>query len=164
MFAKGVLLSSLVVALCLILVSGKAVEYTISEDCLNCLCQATSKCNPLVNCTTSHCGPFFISRAYWVDSGRPVLLNDNPNREGAFMDCVTDMPCAADTIDKYVRRFRRDCNGDGVVSCIDYAYTHSMGPNGCKKSPPDTPYFRSLNTCIEKLKGPHTLEVSNTKV
>lgn len=31
-------------------------------------------------CTEGYCGPFWISRVYWVDAGRPTLPDDQPNR------------------------------------------------------------------------------------
>ena len=57
----------------------------IPEDCLGCLCQASTNCNVSTTCTGDGsylCGPFLISLPYWVDSGRFVLANDSADRKG----------------------------------------------------------------------------------
>ncbi|XP_076061491.1 lysozyme-like isoform X2 [Oratosquilla oratoria] len=156
MFAK-VVLSSLVVTLV-------CAEYTISDQCLDCICQACTQCDTSFNCTKEHCGPFLISYDYWVDSKRPVLLHDVPENEGAFQACVTDMPCAAETIENYVRKYDNDCNGDGVVDCIDYAYAHRMGPSGCHMTPPDNLYFRSIKKCIKKIEAQENFTYKNIQL
>lgn len=63
------------------------VASVVPEDCLGCLCQASSGCNLTTPCTTGHqylCGPFLISWAYWADAGKFVLANDNPDRKGGW--------------------------------------------------------------------------------
>ena len=68
----------------IIMLSGQ-VASVVPEDCLGCLCQASTKCNLTVPCTSGPqylCGPFLISWAYWADAGKFVLANDDPDRKG----------------------------------------------------------------------------------
>lgn len=61
------------------------VSSVVFEDCLKCMCYASSKCNLTFGCTSGQqilCGPFLISPEYWTESGRQVLPNDNPDRSG----------------------------------------------------------------------------------
>lgn len=44
-----------------------------SEDCVACLCDASSACNLTIGCFAGLCGPFLIGRQYWLDAGAPVL-------------------------------------------------------------------------------------------
>lgn len=56
----------------------------MTEVCLACICQASTNCNLATRCVSrgQYCGPFLISRPYWIDAGMPTLLDDNPNRPG----------------------------------------------------------------------------------
>ena len=63
------------------------VTDAVAADCLGCLCEASTSCNSTIGCTSAppggyFCGPFLISRAYWVDAGKPVLGGDDPERAG----------------------------------------------------------------------------------
>merc|ERR1711928_3484 len=57
----------------------------VPEDCLGCLCQASTGCNMTMSCTGGSqylCGPFLISWPYWADGGKFVLTDDDPQRLG----------------------------------------------------------------------------------
>ena len=57
----------------------------VPQDCLGCMCQASTGCNTTIGCTGGSqylCGPFLISWAYWADGGKSVLVNDNADRLG----------------------------------------------------------------------------------
>merc|ERR1711911_138782 len=57
----------------------------VPEDCLGCLCQASTGCNMTMGCTGGNqylCGPFLISWPYWADGGKFVLTDDDPQRLG----------------------------------------------------------------------------------
>lgn len=56
------------------------------------------------------CGPFLISKAYWIDAGRPTLSRDNPNREGAYETCANDPYCSATAVKQYMARFAQVCS------------------------------------------------------
>lgn len=103
----------------------------VSEICLGCICEAASNCNRSLGCSGDVCGLFRITWAYWADAGKPVIAQDNPNAEGAYVRCATEPFCAASTVQGYMRRFGKDCNGDGVVNCFDYAAIHRLGGYGC---------------------------------
>ncbi|XP_069684587.1 uncharacterized protein [Periplaneta americana] len=54
------------IILCLLLaVRGNEVP----EECLTCICEAASECDLRTTCGDSLCGPFGISRGFWLDSG-----------------------------------------------------------------------------------------------
>ncbi|CAL4130424.1 unnamed protein product [Meganyctiphanes norvegica] len=130
----------------------------VSPNCMGCICEASSNCNSTMGCSTPYpggyfCGPFLISLAYWTDAGKPVLQHDDPEKKGAFENCVTDLYCAADTLRRYMKKFssnqnRADCNNDGKVDCVDFAYMHLLGGYGCKDpSIVTTDYFTKFQTC-----------------
>lgn len=56
----------------------------MSEACLACICLGSTNCQLATGCVSNgqYCGPFLISKPYWLDAGRPVLLGDSPEREG----------------------------------------------------------------------------------
>lgn len=51
----------------------------MSQVCLGCICEAVSNCQTSLKCEGDVCGVFRITQPYWVDAGKPVLLNDDPN-------------------------------------------------------------------------------------
>jgi len=60
------------------------VRLRMSESCLACLCAASTDCQLSKGCVGGgeYCGPFLISKPYWLDAGTPVLLGDDAEREG----------------------------------------------------------------------------------
>jgi len=77
----------------------------MSDTCLGCICEATTNCNMTIGCMRGLCGPFLISKAYWVDSGRPTVPRDNPDRQGAYETCANDPYCSANAVRQYMARF-----------------------------------------------------------
>jgi Destabilase len=65
----------------------------------------------------------------------------------AYANCVNEPYCAAKTIQAYMKKFGQDCNGDGIVNCIDYAAIHKNGGYGCKGPLPPA-YDKAFNECI----------------
>ncbi|XP_064535968.1 lysozyme-like [Drosophila montana] len=120
----------------------------LNEVCLGCLCDAVSGCNQTRYCGDGACGLFHITRAYWADGGSLTLNNDSPQAEEAFVNCVSDPYCAANTIQNYMRKFGQDCNGDDVVDCYDYAAIHRLGGFGCKGELTQQ-YKNSLDECLK---------------
>nr|CAH0099702.1 unnamed protein product [Daphnia galeata] len=135
------------------------VASVVPEDCLGCLCQASTGCNMTIPCTTGQqylCGPFLISWAYWADAGKFVLANDDPERKGAFEACVQDAVCAGETVRGYMAKFAQDCNGDGVINCDDYAHLHILGGFGCNAPIDQTPFYKGYLACrttVQSLAG-----------
>ncbi|CAG9564954.1 unnamed protein product [Danaus chrysippus] len=75
----------------------------LNESCLRCLCHVAG-CDLGHSCTDGYCGPFYISRVYWVDAGKPTLPEDSPERKEG-----------------------EDCNEDGVTDCFDYMMINHHG-------------------------------------
>ncbi|KRF98111.1 uncharacterized protein Dwil_GK27471 [Drosophila willistoni] len=122
----------------------------VSLDCLECLCETISDCNLTLGCTGSTCGPFAITKPYWQHGGQLILRGDTlDNETQAFENCCNDVFCAGDTIQGYMRTFKQDCNGDGVIDCYDFGAIHTLGPYGCKGEVPQW-YGSKLRRCIEK--------------
>ncbi|XP_072945208.1 lysozyme-like [Epargyreus clarus] len=112
----------------------------LTEACYRCLCHVSTKCDQSHGCTAGYCGPFNISRVYWVDSGRVVFPEDDPERNHAWEDCARNYHCSQKIIEGYLQRFGKDCNGDGVTDCFDYMMVNGNGGYGCT-----APLNRSAN-------------------
>ncbi|XP_075980548.1 lysozyme-like isoform X1 [Anticarsia gemmatalis] len=109
----------------------------LNDTCIRCLCHVTG-CDFTRGCSEGYCGPFFISRVYWVDADKPVLPDDDPARKEAFEDCAKDYHCSIKIIQSYMTNFGKDCNGDGVTDCFDYMMINYHGGRVCS-----TPLFLS---------------------
>lgn len=64
----------------------------LNAACLRCLCFAITGCNGTHGCSKGYCGPFYISRVYWADAGKPVFPEDDPDRAGGKLAEATDLP------------------------------------------------------------------------
>ncbi|XP_067011534.2 uncharacterized protein [Anabrus simplex] len=103
----------------------------LHQACMRCLCVAASGCNLNRGCDDGYCGPFTLSRLYWLDAGQPVLPEDNPAREQSFENCAQDYDCAKRVVRAYMSKFKQDCNEDGSVNCDDFAMIHYNGGYKC---------------------------------
>lgn len=121
----------------------------VTDSCLGCICEASSRCNATIGCLSSGlCGPFLISRAFWVDAGRCTVGNDNPSSPTAFANCAADLVCSANAIRSYVNRFAKDCNGDQLITCEDYVMLHKNGGYTCARpSLVGTPFWKIFTEC-----------------
>lgn len=83
-----------------------------------------------MGCEKGYCGPYKIGRIYWVDAGRPVLDEDDPERAGgmsksnninskihydfnwflAYEDCALHYNCAQKIITGYLAKFAKVSN------------------------------------------------------
>lgn len=98
---------------------------TLTTECLDCICEALSSCGSAStnNCGSGLvCGPFAISQAYWKDGRRPGA---------SWTACARTKECSSVTIRNYMDKYKRDCNGDGYLTCEDYAAIHRRGPMSC---------------------------------
>ncbi|XP_045774325.1 lysozyme 2-like [Maniola jurtina] len=102
----------------------------LNDTCLRCLCHVAG-CDLSHRCTDGYCGPFYISRIYWVDAGKPTLVNDTPDRKEAYEDCARDYDCSKHIVVGYMAKFGKDCNDDGVTDCFDYVMINHNGGWGC---------------------------------
>ncbi|XP_061379293.1 uncharacterized protein LOC116771398 [Danaus plexippus] len=98
----------------------------LNETCLRCLCHVAG-CDLGHSCTDGYCGPFYISRVYWVDAGKPTLPEDSPERKEAYEDCARDFYCSMKIVEGYMAKFGKDCNEDGVTDCFDYMMINHHG-------------------------------------
>ncbi|KAG8231370.1 hypothetical protein J437_LFUL008918 [Ladona fulva] len=120
----------------------------LSDSCLHCLCMAATSCNS-TGCKEGYCGPFYISNVYWSDADKPVLPEDDPVRSGAYQDCANNYNCAKRIVERYMAKFGRDCNGDLITNCDDYALIHFNGGYGCETSIEGTGYHSRYKACSQ---------------
>lgn len=115
--------------------SNGLVSVGLNEDCLQCICRASSGCDKQLRCITvgsedKYCGPFQLTEEYWSRAGSP----GDPANSGftSFEDCANDEDCAVETVVNYMRKYHRDCDGDDNITCMDYARLHRLAPNECE--------------------------------
>ncbi|KAG6458222.1 hypothetical protein O3G_MSEX010747 [Manduca sexta] len=60
--------------------TGTTFIPNLTERCYRCLCYVSTKCDRSYGCAGGYCGPFNISRVYWVDAGKVVMKEDDPER------------------------------------------------------------------------------------
>uniref|UniRef100_A0A1B6IEC7 lysozyme n=2 Tax=Homalodisca TaxID=139475 RepID=A0A1B6IEC7_9HEMI len=144
--AVGALSLGLFLATVVLHVSSVYVS-NLTPICMRCLCHAASSCNLTLGCVDGYCGPFQLSRGYWRDAGLHVLPDDNPSRDGAFLDCAQDYSCAQRIVEEYIIRFGSDCNGDSVSDCDDFAMLHFNLKDDCTASLDGTNFGRRYSTC-----------------
>uniref|UniRef100_A0A1B6C4E1 lysozyme n=1 Tax=Clastoptera arizonana TaxID=38151 RepID=A0A1B6C4E1_9HEMI len=121
-----------------------------TENCLGCICDATTACNLTIGCYAGLCGPFLIGRQYWIDAGAPVLPGATWQSPQAYETCVNDPSCATSTIFNYMSRYVNDCNSDGTLDCDDYARIHYLGGNQCDIPIHNYAYYRLFRQCWSK--------------
>ncbi|XP_026321478.1 lysozyme-like [Hyposmocoma kahamanoa] len=103
----------------------------LSAACYRCLCHVSTQCDTSNECSGGYCGPYNISRVYWIDAGKVVLPEDDPERNHAWQDCARSYHCAMKIIEGYLQKFGKDCNSDGVTDCYDYMMVNGNGGYGC---------------------------------
>lgn len=116
----------------------------VPADCMQCLCNASSKCNLTKGCDGAYCGAFLLSWGYWADGGSPGA------GEGLdYPSCARERSCAERAVHGYMGKWQRDCNGDGRVDCIDFALIHKLGPHACGRLPAleSSDYWRQFTEC-----------------
>ena len=61
---------------------------------------------------------------------------------------MNDIECSIDTVNGYMKKWSRDCNGDRQVDCEDFARIHKTGPHGCNSTwVLKTPYYERFKEC-----------------
>ncbi|XP_066584156.1 lysozyme-like [Prorops nasuta] len=119
----------------------------VSRTCLGCMCEAASGCNTTIGCISEVCGPFRITWAYWADSGKPYLNNEATGNED-YARCVSDPFCSSRSVQGYMAKYAKDCNGDGKVDCDDYVRIHRLGSYGCEGKL-DAKYENVYKLCMQ---------------
>ncbi|RZF47177.1 hypothetical protein LSTR_LSTR004886 [Laodelphax striatellus] len=112
-------------------VHGGFIIEPITDKCLTCICNGASRCGLGVKCDGDVCGVFSIGYEYWLDSNSPTLPFDDPESEGAYIRCASDLYCGAEVVANYMKKNPYDCNSDGSVTCWDYAGLHNRGRLEC---------------------------------
>lgn len=113
--------------------SNSLVSVGLNDDCLQCICRASSGCDHLLRCITrgteeKYCGPFQLTEEYWNKAGSP---GDQASNFISFEDCANDADCAVETVTNYMKKYHKDCDGDENITCMDYARLHRLRPDEC---------------------------------
>lgn len=141
----------------------------ISNDCLECICDASSNCDTSVQCISkqrekNRCGLYMISWNQFQDSDISLTSlmssplgssNDESANERLYYDCTTDKLCAERLIHLYIEKYQKDCNGDGKIDCRDIAAIHRVGPDNCNSGKfLSSQYWKDFSICAaERLTG-----------
>jgi len=147
-FIATLLVSYVVAGPTTVCLEGNA-EDSITNQCLGCICEASSRCDKLTGCVANGalCGPFLISRLFWIDAGRCTLDGDDPNDVQSWRKCSTDLQCASRIVRSHTEAFAQDCNGDGLITCDDYVMMHRNGAYECSKPIQDTEFWKIYQEC-----------------
>lgn len=110
------------------------VTVGLNEDCLQCICRASSGCDDQLRCITrgsdeKYCGPFQLTEEYWQMAGSP---GDSSNNFLSYEDCANDADCAVETVTNYMKKYGKDCDDDQLITCMDFARLHRLKPNECR--------------------------------
>ncbi|XP_063904539.1 lysozyme-like [Zophobas morio] len=134
----------------------------VTSECLVCICEATTGCNFNYNCSSNAaiCGPFRITRPYWKGAGSPTIKDESPNSVSAFSHCTSDLYCSIKTVQMFMKINERDCNGDGIIDCDDFAAIHQLGKYDCTRTLPYY-YTTSYSQCRKMLLKYERVDQSN---
>ncbi|XP_067124132.1 invertebrate-type lysozyme 6-like [Centruroides vittatus] len=118
-----------------IVISTAVDELKVEQICLDCICQAISDCNMKLGCTVdndiTYCGPYYISKIYWIEAGQPGFVYENDDE--SYRKCTQNKTCADQTIRSYMHSYGTDCNGNGIIDCADLFRIHRRGKTGCRE-------------------------------
>ena len=127
------------IALCAIThVVSKDIDRPATIRCINCICQAATACSAKDACRGAFCGPFAITKEYWRESNSPTVNRVSSSDPVAFLNCANSYYCSYFTIQQYMQKNKKDCNGDGKIDCDDFVALHKLGPNNCDKELPES--------------------------
>lgn len=67
---------------------------------------------------------------------------------GDYATCAVDKTCSEGAVRGYMNKWQRDCNGDRVIDCDDFAAIHKLGPHQCDSEVLfGTKYWISYESC-----------------
>ncbi len=70
-----------------------------------------------------------------------------------YEECMNDIECSIETVNNYMKKWGRDCDGDGRISCDDYAKIHKAGSYECNSTwISDTPFWSKYKDCYFEYK------------
>lgn len=120
----------------------------VSMVCLNCLCELSTGCDINARCNSKICGPFAITKHFWKDAGNITLPGKSSSDENeTFKQCCKNIHCAGYTLQAYISKYARDCNGDGKINCDDFVRIYRFGSSGCSASL-DSYYQDKYDSCL----------------
>lgn len=123
-----------------------------TENCITCICEASSGCNETIGCIEGHyCGMFLIGEEYWRDAEAPVLDGDDPSDPKAFERCAQDPYCTSKAVNRYIQKFAQDCNRDRTITCDDHVRLHYLGNTQCSVRINNLPYYQTYQRCMREL-------------
>lgn len=126
--------------------NGDDVDVPVPEYCLGCICRAASGCDTQTQCEGGACGPYRITKEYWIDSGNLTYNDHSPKEHESYVKCVTNFYCSVQTIQNYMKIFKKDCDRDGKILCDDFAAVHVLGASQCHKKWPKN-YKKRFDEC-----------------
>ncbi|XP_075236452.1 lysozyme 2-like [Lycorma delicatula] len=155
-------ISSLTVFITATIITVASVDRnSLGVMCLKCICETISSCNASYGCTGQACGPFQLTKPFWLDAGKLTIASDNPDSPEAFNHCASNPVCAAKTVYSYMKINKKDCNDDGDVDCIDISLIHKFGLEKTDCSQNLHPTFKnSLCSCLRKFEKPENIPSS----
>ncbi|XP_055383328.1 uncharacterized protein LOC129613342 [Condylostylus longicornis] len=111
-------------------ISDKQLKYPpVTQQCIGCMCEAINGCNEnTLKCELDVCGPFRMTKWYWADAENKMAPMDDLTE---FEKCANDVFCSFNIVQKYMEKYRTDCNEDGEINCLDYIAIHKMGKLAC---------------------------------
>uniref|UniRef100_A0A1Y1MF21 lysozyme n=1 Tax=Photinus pyralis TaxID=7054 RepID=A0A1Y1MF21_PHOPY len=123
------------------------MDTPVSISCINCIAHASSAQNFNKTCTDS-CGVFRVSKDYWIEAGMPMVNRIPNSHPKAFEKCANSPICGYHLVQLYMQKFKKDCNGDGVVDCDDFVRIHKLGADKCHEELPEH-YLDRFEYCKE---------------
>ncbi|KAI4469595.1 destabilase-related [Holotrichia oblita] len=108
----------------------------LNSACYQCLCVAASNCDLEAGCDTGFCGPYKISKSYYIDATKDTPLEGKQD----FETCTNNLKCAKELVTNYMARYGQDCNDDGVTDCLDFGMISYNGGPDCRHSLNKTDY------------------------
>ena len=71
---------------------------SVTNNCIGCICEASTRCDTNVTCISNGflCGPFYISKPFWIDAGRCVQPGDNPENPDGKKSLLFTVYCLPD--------------------------------------------------------------------
>ncbi|XP_075236460.1 invertebrate-type lysozyme 3-like [Lycorma delicatula] len=151
-------ISSVTAVLASIMYVGAIDKNSLSIACLQCLCHAMSKCNGAFGCDGRTCGPYKISQPFWKEAGKFTIESDNADSPGAYSRCANDPVCATRTVYNYMKLFRKDCDNNGDVDCLDIIRAHLLGLENCSQYLYDS-FKNGLCSCLHRREDPKYMPV-----
>ncbi|KAK9887984.1 hypothetical protein WA026_000274 [Henosepilachna vigintioctopunctata] len=140
----------------------------LDYKCLKCLCKTATNCEPepcdpkICEVSTGNydcaCGYFAITPPYWMSTNRPHLEKNYQTKKDKFIDCVQSKRCSIKTVQYYMEKNAKDCDGNQVIDCDDYVLIHSFGPGNCENATLKNDKLHRYNTCMDKKDPPQPLQ------